>query len=177
MKTWALGAATVGLLVMAACSSSSGGDTTGAGAHTTTHSTTTHATGASTTTSGSTTGSTTVSGDPCQAPTSGADCAQCATSDSCFMCLITIEPAGNQAFNFDVTKECGCTAGSVCATACTGDPACTDPTKTPAMACDMCLSGMVMKGDPCIAKLQMDCMMDTACKQFLTDAQPCLSLP
>jgi hypothetical protein len=50
-------------------------------------------------------------------------------------------------------------------------------TGTPATACLNCLNNMIMKGDPCIAKAQMDCKGQSDCNNFLNNVQPCLSLP
>jgi hypothetical protein len=174
-KTWALGAVVVSALsmAMAACSSSSGGTGGAGGSGATT--TVTHSS-SSVVSSSSSSG-----GDLCMMPTGPADCGTaCTTANDCETCVVSTTGMGINLFNADVTNECGCVAGSTCASVCSTDPVCTampPGTGTPAMACQDCLNNMVMKGDPCIAKLQADCMAQPDCKNFLSNVQPCLSLP
>jgi len=172
MKTWAFGAAIICGLALVACSSSGGG--TGGGGSGTTSST--KATTVSSTHSTTSTTSTSTGSDPCAMPTDVSDCSSCSYKYVCEACVIATTGMGIDLFNGDFATACGCTAGATCATDCTGDAVCTDPTKTPGMTCNSCLNNKVMKGDTCIAKSQMACQGQPDCKAFLANVQQCFTL-
>ena len=177
-----LGALALGFsLALVACGSSSSGSTTtngdggsGGGSDTTSG---TQSTGSITTVGPSTGASSPTStgsaGGTCDAPQSVDDCnsTNCADFQSCATCIGMEDAAAINSFDTILIQDCGCAAGSDCASACaTGF--CADNTMQPPSACISCINALA-SGAACLTTFQTDCKADADCLRYANEGQNC----
>ncbi len=148
-----------------ACSSSSG--TGGSTTSSTTTATGGHATTSSTTSSSSTTATTTSSTTATGTGGSAACEANCETSN----------PAAFAKFEGYILKDCGCTTGATCYSACESTTCADAGAGDAGAACTSCLEQAAASENSCaLTALTVDCTADTTCKPFATCIEGCLGI-
>ena len=136
----------------------------------------------STTSSSSTSGSggsssTTTSSDATTG-TGGAggsvDCSAEADTAACRSCCASEYPEGTQMLQSLVAKGCGCNAGGVCETDCSGEAYCAEENGLPAdgSACETCING-VGSTESCALGQIGTCQADAMCAESLSCILSC----
>jgi hypothetical protein len=84
------------------------------------------------------------------------DCSEEATTADCRACCDEEHPNGAPALHRALLLDCGCKPNGACATACTADPACQDPSTEPTQTCKDCLDALP-KETACVLVAESEC--------------------